>query len=147
MPRIAWSRLLILLIALPLASCFDGQEACLTCPPENSGRIDVLVPLLGETDSLHVNLDGGARVTVRRGRRVSFEGLSAGVHTVQVVRWFEDFSGVTSKTSVVEVRLERGDSRVILFHNDFPLVSAASPPGHISAPPAAVPAHDGWASA
>lgn len=140
MPRLAWSRLLILLLALPLASCFDGEATCPTCPPDNSGRIDVPLPQNGEADSLHVFLDGGARVTVRRGGRASFQGLSSGAHSVEVVRWFEDFGLITTRSSVVEVRLEPGEARVIVLHNDFPLIADTSLPGHAPASRADWPA-------
>ncbi len=140
MPRIAWSRLVILLLALPLASCSNDEGTCPTCPPDNSGRIEVVLALNGEADSLHVNVDGGDSLTVRRGRRVSFEGLSAGAHSVKVRRYFEAFDFVTSRASSVEIRLEQGEARVIVFHNDFPLVADASVPGHAPAALAARPA-------
>lgn len=145
--RITWSRLLVLLIALPLGSCFDDEATCPTCPPANTSRIEVRLPLAGEIDSVHVFMDGAARVTVKRDQRRSFEGLSAGVHTVMVVRWFEDFGIVTSRTSTVLVKLDQGERRFIVFHNDFPLIADASPFGHPPVPLAVRLSHHGWASA
>jgi hypothetical protein len=130
MPRFAWIRLIVLLFALPVASCFDAETDCPTCPPVDSGRIDVLLPQDGEADSAHVNLDGGARVTLRRGKRISFEGLSPGGHSIKVVRWYSDFGVITSTTSLVEIWLEKGETRVLVFHNNFPLVADAQWPGH-----------------
>jgi hypothetical protein len=156
MSRVTWCRLLILLMALPLASCFGANEPCPTCPPEDSARIDVKVPKVGEVDSVHVKVDGGAPFTVRRDKRGSVQGLRAGVHTVEIVRYFSSFGIVSTRSSVIEVSLGRGETRVIVFHNDFPLVADASRPGRASPdsrpdrPPPA-PAfrtfHPGWALA
>ena len=123
MPRIAWSRLVVLLFALPLASCIgDEPGSCPTCPPENSGRIEVVVAQTGLVDSVHITVDGGSRVTVRRGRRGTFQGLSRGTHAISTVRWFS-FEGVAFPRSTdLRILLERGETRVILFQNDFPLV-------------------------
>ena len=126
----------------------------MTCPPEDGGRIDVVVPKFGEVDSVHVKVDGGAQFTVRRNSRGSALGLLAGVHTVVIVRYFEDFGIITTKSSVVEVSLGRGEARVIIFHNDFPLVADA----RLGPPPASRPeraplalafrgSHPGWAFA
>lgn len=141
MPRTTWIRLLVVLIALPLASCLDRDEECLTCPSENSASIDVVVARFGDIDSVHVRVDGGTRVTVKRDKRTSFEGLASGDHAIQVVRWYQNQGIVTSKTSDFTIRLEAGETRVILLHNDFPLVTQDFPPMRAPAPEAS---HPGW---
>ena len=132
MPRVARSRLLVtfaVLAALGLVSCFTDVSKCPTCPDESSGRIDVLVARNGLIDSLHITVDGGDRVTVRRDPRrevrYAFRDLSVGTHAVSITRWFFIDGLLSSRSSVLEVRLERGESRTIVFHNDFPLVTWA----------------------
>jgi hypothetical protein len=147
MSRLAWIRLAIVLIALPLASCFNDEGTCPTCPPDNSGRIDVLLAQDGDADSLHVTMDGGQRITLKRGKRISYTQLSAGTHSFVLVRWFEDFGLITTRTTTVDVKLAPGEARVILMHNDFPLVVDAFRPGRAPLPLAARPAPHGWASA
>lgn len=129
MPRATWSRLVPLLLALPLASCFDADTTCPTCPPENSARIVVQVPANGEVDSIHVVLDGGPRATVRRGTARSFEGLSRGVHSLALVRWYEDFGLITTRSTTMRVVLDQGETRVLIFHGDFPLMARGHSPG------------------
>ncbi|MGH7731838.1 MAG: hypothetical protein ACRENJ_11385 [Candidatus Eiseniibacteriota bacterium] len=132
MPRAAWSRLLVVplaLAALGLVSCFDEAGDCPTCPGLNSGRINVVVSQTGLVDSVHVRLDGGPQVTVRRNQTLTFEGLSQGAHDVTLTRWFFTNDVVNSRTSSFEILLDRGESRTVVFHNDFPLVSWAPPPG------------------
>jgi hypothetical protein len=130
MPRATWARLLLLLLVVPLASCFDADETCPVCPPEDSSRIDVVVPADSEVDSIHVNVDGLPRATVRRGQRIAFPGLPRGLHTVATVRWYESFGLVTSRSSSMQIQLERGETRVLIFHNDFPRVAGGhAPPG------------------
>ena len=135
MPRVAWSRLLVapvVLVALTVVSCFDEASECPTCPAVNSGRIVVGVTSDGLVDSVHVRVDGGSQVTVIKGRSRAFENLSAGAHDVTVVRWFNIDQVLTFKSSALQIRLERGESRSITFHNDLPLVSWAPmpEPGH-----------------
>lgn len=125
MPRVAWSRLVIALIALPLVSCFEDAGDCPTCPPLDGGRIEVLVPQAGLVDSIHVRLDGGSQVTVRRNRRHAFEGLSEGTHEVTVTRWFYILEVLSSQTSTLQIQLARGETRTVVFHADFPRVTWA----------------------
>ncbi len=129
MSRLAWIRLAIVLIALPLASCFNDETTCPTCPPDNSGRIDVLLTQNSPVDSLHVTIDSGQPVTLKRGGRTSFRDLSAGSHSFIVVRFYNDFGFVFSRTTTLAVRLAQGETRVIVLHNEFPLVADASRPG------------------
>lgn len=129
MPR-AWRRLpvaLVLAAALGQVSCFHDATDCPTCPGVNSARIEVAVPQLGTLDSVQARVDGGAQVTVRRNRRHAFENLSAGTHEVTLVRWFTIDGGVSSRAAVLRIRLDRGETRRIVFHNDFPLVAWVSP--------------------
>ena len=131
MPRVAWSHLLvapIALVALTVVSCFDEASECPTCPAVDSGRIVVGVPRHGLVDSVHVRVDGGPQVTVIKDRSHTFENLSAGAHDVTIIRWFYIDQVLTFRTSSLEVRLERGESRTITFHNDLPLVSWVSMP-------------------
>ena len=88
----------------------------------------MVVTRSGSVDSIHVALDGGARVTVRRDRRHIYHGLNHGAHDVTITRWFFTDGLLTSRTSTLRIQLERGESRTIVFHNDFPLVGQASPP-------------------
>jgi hypothetical protein len=128
MPRTAWSRLTLALIALgalALVSCFHDVGDCPTCPGVNSSTIEVDVPLAGLLDSVHVSVDGGAQVSVRRNRRQTFANLSRGTHEVTLVRWFSIDGNVTSRSSSLRIELERGETRVIIFHNDFPLIAWA----------------------
>ena len=135
MPRVAWSRLLvapIALVALALVSCFSDVGKCPTCPATNSGRIEVLLSKSGLVDSVYVTLDGGTQDTLykdrRSDRRLAYDDLSVGTHKVTITRWFFSEDLVSSRTSSLQIRLERGETRVILFHNDFPLVSSAPMP-------------------
>lgn len=123
MPRVAWNHLVIALIALPLVSCFQDVGECPTCPGVNSGRIEVRVPQTGLIDSIYVWLNSSSRVIVRRNRSHTFENLSSGTHDVAITRWFYIDEALTSRSSSLQVRLDRGEARVIKFHNDFPLVA------------------------
>lgn len=143
MPRVVWSRFLVLLIALPLASCFERGASCPTCPPEKSGRIAVILVQGAGPDSLHVTLDGGARRTVRRNSRVTFTDLGAGLHSVTVVRWYFKEFVLSSKTGSVEIHLQPGEFRVINYHNDFPMITDASVRRRAPAPLAVRPGPTG----
>jgi hypothetical protein len=123
MPRFTRFAPLIALLALPLVSCFTDVGDCPTCPGDNSASIDVLVTQTGLVDSIHVSMDGGSQVTVRRNRRHVFENLSRGTHQVTITRWFFLNEILSSRTSSLQIRLEPGESRTIVFHNDFPLVA------------------------
>ncbi len=116
------------LLALGLVSCFHDVGDCPTCPQPRSSSLDVVVSKNGLVDSVHVAVDGGAQVTVRRDRRHTFAGLSRGDHDVLVTRWFFIDGLLSSRTSTVRVRLERGEARTLVFHNDFPLIAAAPAP-------------------
>lgn len=119
---------LIALLALPLVSCFSDVGDCPTCPGENSASIEVLVPKVGVVDSVHVRVDGGAQVTVRRDRRRIFENLSTGTHEVTITHWTFVNEILASRTSTLRILLQPGESRTILFHNGFPLVACAPAP-------------------
>ena len=145
MPRITWNRLIVLLFALPLGSCIgDETSTCSTCPLDLSARLNIAVSSTGLVDSVHITVDGGPRVTVKRGGRRSFEGLSAGLHQISTVRWFSD-QGVAFRRPAdrFQIRLERGETRAIVFHNDFPLITALPHP----ASPDGEPERDGSAAA
>ena len=134
MPRVAWSLLLILLFALPLASCFD-QESCSTCPAPASARIGVRLPLGSARDSLHVwlvggvddeRLDAGDSITIRRGGSLTYTKLLPGVYTLTASRWYLKDFVVFVKTASVQVKVEAGEYRVVTFQNDFPIVTDAT---------------------
>lgn len=125
MTRTAWKLLTALALAAPLAACSTEDGPCPTCPPDESGRIEVVVSLLGEVDSVHVTINSAFRGTVKRGRRGEFGGLARGTHAVTTVRWFENEGIVTSRTATILVRLEQGERRTLLFHNDYPLIVRA----------------------
>ena len=128
MPRVTWSRLTVIAVVtmgvLGLSSCFHDVGDCPTCPGVNSGSIEIQVPQFGLLDSVHVQVDGGALVTVKRNRTHAFQNLSAGTHEVTLVRWISTDNGA-SRASTLFIRLDRGEKRYILFHNDFPLVAWA----------------------
>lgn len=131
MPRVAWSRVTVVLFAmgaLALASCLQDVGDCPTCPDLNSGSIEVLLPQFGQLDSVQVRMDGGAQVSVRRNQRFAFQNLSPGTHEVTLVRWLVVEGVVVSRPSTLLIRLDRGETRIILFHNDFPLVAWAPSP-------------------
>ena len=126
MPRVTWSRLTIIPVAIgvmALASCLQDVSECPTCPALNSGSISIQVPGHGVLDSVQIGMDGSAPVTVKRNRRYTFVNLSAGTHEVTLVRWLIENGGVTSRPSTLFIQLDRGESRTILFHNDFPLIA------------------------
>jgi hypothetical protein len=144
--RIAWSRLLILLIALPLGSCLDRDEACPTCPPEASARLELAVPKVGPVDSARFSVDGSAFVTVKRDKRGAIGDLTAGDHAVEVIRYYSAFGIVSTQTNDFSIRLDRGELRVIVLHHNFPLIAFAAPRARAPAP-ALSPFHSGWAGA
>lgn len=152
MSRAAWSRLTIALIALgalAVVSCFQDVGDCPTCPAIDSGRIAVQVPPFGLLDSVQVAMDGGPLVNVPRNRRLTFTHLRAGTHEVTLVRWFSIDGTVTSRPSTLRIKLDRGESRVIEFHNDFPVVGwapAADPDRTHGSLARALQTHPGWAS-
>ena len=128
MPRVTWSRLTLIPAAigvLALASCLQDVGECPTCPGVNSGSIEVQVPQFGLLDSVQAQVNGGAQVTVKRNQRYAFENLRAGTHEVTLVRWLIENGSVTSRSSTLFIQLDRGETRTILFHNDFPLVAWA----------------------
>jgi hypothetical protein len=127
MSRTAWTRLAILLVCVPVASCIGDEPKCTTCPPDNSAKVDVVVTPLGLVDSVHVAMDGGAIRTVQRGQRVTIPDLSPGLHTVATTRYFSTEGLVLPRSETFRIRLARGESRTIVFHNDFPLVSWLEP--------------------
>ena len=138
MPRFALVLPAITLLALTTVSCFDDATDCPSCPDPNSASIEVQVSQRGLVDSVHVRVDGGPRVTVRRNRNYAFANLSAGTHVVATTRWFFAEEVVSSRSATLEIQLERGETRRILFHNDFPLIAGAAPraPGSPRRPPA-----------
>jgi hypothetical protein len=131
MPRVAWNPLLVVpiaLVALTVVSCFDEPSDCPTCPALDSARISVGVTQNGQVDSVHVRIDGGPKVTVTKGTSHTFGNLSAGTHEVSIIRWFNIDQILTFRSSILQIRLDRGESRTITFHNDLPLVSWAPMP-------------------
>lgn len=130
MSRLTWSRLTVLLVALgalALGSCLQDLNECTTCPGINSSRIELQVPQFGLLDSVQFQVDGSALVSVKRNRSYAFENLSAGTREVTVIRWLSTDGGL-SRTSTLYIQLDRGETRIILFHNDFPLVTWAPAP-------------------
>jgi hypothetical protein len=127
MLRIAWSRLAILALGLSLASCLDDDKACPTCPPDNSARVVVQVSGQGLVDSVHVALDGGASVAAYRDERVIIGGLARGTHDVAIVRWIQTGGISAPRSSSFQIQLEQGETRLIVFHNDFPLIAESLP--------------------
>ncbi|HKQ56350.1 MAG TPA: hypothetical protein VJY35_00665 [Candidatus Eisenbacteria bacterium] len=139
MSRTAWSRLAILLVCLPIASCIGDDPKCTTCPPENSAKVDVVVTQFGLVDSVHISIDGGATQTVKRGRRGTIADLSPGVHSVATVRYFSSEGLVFPRSETFQIKLARGESRTIVFHNDYPLVAWREPAGDRFGPGLAAP--------
>lgn len=130
MPRAAWTLPILAVLALGVASCFDDVGNCPTCPGENSASIEVFVTKDGLVDSVQVRVDGGAQRTLKRNQRTAFEGLSKGFHKVETTRWFTDVTTLpVSRSATLQLELDRGESRTIVFHNDFPLVAWALPGG------------------
>lgn len=137
MPRVAWGCLLLLVLALPLASCFNDESPCPTCPKQNSGRISVVVrrlvlpsypPDTLRLDSTQVRLDGGPTTTGRPGRTLTFVGLSRGRHEVKIVRWYTHNGLIESTGSTVLIELEEGELLIIDIHADFPRIAWSPPP-------------------
>jgi len=139
MPRIAWSRLAILALGLPLVSCFDDNKACPSCPPDNSASLVIEVSANGVVDSVHISVDGGANVAVFRDERVSVGGLARGIHEVSTVRWIQANGISAPRASSFEIQLDQGEVRVIVFHNNFPLISAWPPTPDRTRPPGGPP--------
>ena len=125
MSRAALAVLLIALFALTLTSCFDDVNKCSTCPPVNSGLIKISVDANGLVDSVQVRMDGGPVVTIKRKHQADFASLSIGTHQVQTVRWFNDFGIPVSRSQTIYIELGQGETRTIVFHNDFPLITWA----------------------
>ena len=124
MPRFAWCRLTILLLALPLVSCLD-DSSCPTCPPERSASIIVWVVPIFDADSVHVSLDDGPTYSVARSDSLRLGTLLQGRHTLKSRVSHQD---LTSASSVVDILLERGETRTVVFHHDFPAVVMAPEP-------------------
>ena len=127
MSRTTWTRLAILLVCLPIASCIGDEPKCTTCPPESSARLDIVVTPFGLVDSVHIAIDGGANRTVKRGQRGTIPDLSPGVHAVATTRFFSFEGAVLPRSETFQVKLARGEARTIVFHNDFPLVTWREP--------------------
>jgi len=128
MSRVPWSLVVVALLALPLVSCFNDVGDCLTCPPENSGKIGILVPNTLDLDSVRVGLNGPPILLVRRGQEREFVDLPQGTHTMNAVTYRADVNGVAqSRSATLSIVLLRGESRVVIFHHDFPVVAWAPP--------------------
>lgn len=128
MSRVPWSLVVVALLALPLVSCFHDVGDCPTCPPENSGSIGVVVPNTLDLDSVRVGLNGPPTLLVRRGQQGEFADLPPGTHTMNAVTYRADANGVAqSRSATLTIVLLRGESRVVTFHHDFPVVAWAPP--------------------
>lgn len=128
MSRVPWSLVVVALLALPLVSCFHNVGDCPTCPPENSGSIGVVVPTTLDLDSVRVGLNGPPILLVRRGQQREFVDLPPGTHTMNAVTYRADVNGVVqSRPATLSIVLLRGESRVVIFHHDFPVVAWAPP--------------------
>lgn len=141
MPRITRSHLALVpiaLLSLSLASCFQNAGDCPTCPAPNSARLEAQVPKTGQVDSVHVAVDAGAQVTVKRDRRHTFANLSAGTHRVDITHYYSSDGIVSSRSATVRIELARGEARTITFHNDFPLITWAPMPGERRHEPVAI---------
>jgi len=129
MPRTTWSLPLVAVLGLTLVSCFDDVKDCSTCPPVDSASIGLVLPATFDVDSVYVGLDGPPRFRLLRGRSGGFTNLSAGTHTLNSVIFRQDVSGLTvALPSTISIVLVRGESRVVVFHHDFPVVVWAPPP-------------------
>ena len=129
MPRLAWSLPIIAVLALTLVSCFDDVKDCPTCPPVKSGRIEVFLPGTFDIDSVRVGIDAPPQYRLRRGETGSFASLSAGTHTLNSIIYRQDINGLLqTTTSTISVELDRGETRTVVFHHDFPVVVWAPPP-------------------
>ena len=123
MPRVRWSLVAIALLSLPLVSCFSDVGDCPTCPPEASAAIGIFLPSTFDVDSIHVGLDGPPRYLIRRGGANGFGGLKAGTYMVNSILFRTDVNGImTTKAVSVSVELQRGETRAVVFHHDFPAV-------------------------
>jgi hypothetical protein len=125
---------LIALLALPLASCFSDVSECPTCPGDNSASLVVVVPQVGLVDSVHVQVDGGTQVTVRRKGNRHFQDLAAGTHEVTFTQWTFINDLLASRTATFRITLEPGETRTVLFHNDYPLITWAPLPRRAGTP-------------
>ena len=123
MTRIAWSHLALFALGLSLVSCFGDETSCPTCPPEDGAGIIVQVTANGEVDSVQVAIAGGAILKIRRGQRDGVGGLRRGTHGVEVVRWIQRGGLSLPREASFEIQLEQGEIRVLVFHNDFPLIA------------------------
>jgi len=123
MSRVRWSLVAIVLLSLPLVSCFSDVGDCPTCPPVNSAGIGMFLPFDFDVDSVYVGIDGPLRYRVLRGDFAFINQLAAGTYKVDAVLFHSDeFGQVTTKAVSISVVLERGETRVVVFHHDFPVV-------------------------
>ena len=133
MPRVRWSPLVLALLALPLVSCFQDVGDCPTCPPENSGSIGFVLPGTFDLDSVRVGLNGPPEFLLKRGQGGRFADLRKGTYTINATLYRSDANSiVSSRSATLSVVLDRGESRTVVFHHDFPVI--------VWAPPAVSPA-------
>jgi hypothetical protein len=126
MSRVHWRPVVLALILLPLVSCFYDSEECPTCPPENSGSIGVVLPATFDLDSVRFGLNGPPIKLVRRGREGRFFDLGAGTYTMNALMYRSDANGiVSSRSTTFSIVLGRGESRIVVFHHDFPVITWA----------------------
>jgi len=86
----------------------------------------VRLPLRAEADSLHVWMDDGDSVTVKRGGFATYGKLFPGVYTLTVSRWYFKQFVLFVKTQSVQVEVQAGEYRVVTFQNDFPIITDAT---------------------
>jgi hypothetical protein len=123
MLRIRWSLVAIALLSLPLVSCFSDVGDCPSCPPVASASIGLFLPSTFDLDSVHVGLGGPPSYRLRRGQFGSFNELQAGTYTVNAILFRTDVNGILqSKPVSVSIELQRGETRTVVFHHDFPAV-------------------------
>lgn len=124
MSRFLRVALAALALAVVLGACSQDFK-CSTCPPADSARIEVFGVI--DLDSVQVSIDGAPRVTVSFLNRHVFGGLAKGVHRLDAkVFRTVNFTPEVRDLSV-EVHLNDGEARTVVFHHDFVGVVRAEP--------------------
>ncbi|MBI1795859.1 MAG: hypothetical protein HY076_05000 [Candidatus Eisenbacteria bacterium] len=116
MARSTWIALAAIAVVMAIG-CASNDIKCPTCPPANSGRIEVFAVI--DLDSVHVSVDGGPQATVTFNHRRDFTGLAKGTHTLTATIFrVVDFVPTTTDVKI-QVLLDDGETRTVLFHHDF----------------------------
>jgi hypothetical protein len=129
MSRLAWILPIAAVLALTLVSCFDDvgdalpRRAVAPSRRRGSERAGGLGPREAWTPAPVIDQAQGGSASSR----------GAGTHAVETTRFLNDQGIVSSRAETINLHLERGESRTILFHNDFPLITWIVRPGWASA--------------